>query len=90
MRIRAERLPLSALILVYDFHPESTNVWDEHVSNEQPTAPMARRPHGMPIAEKLLWSYITQISNALKAIHSSGLAARILHPSKVLITGKNR
>lgn len=44
----------------------------------------------MPIAELTLWSYVTQIANALKAIHSSGLAARNLDPSKVLITGKNR
>lgn len=44
----------------------------------------------MPIPERLLWSYITQIANALKAIHTSGLAARNMDPSKVLITGKNR
>jgi PAB-dependent poly(A)-specific ribonuclease subunit 3 len=33
---------------------------------------------------------MTQIANALKAIHSNGIAARILEPSKVLLTGKNR
>lgn len=33
---------------------------------------------------------MTQIANALKAIHSNGLAARIIEPSKILLTGKNR
>lgn len=44
----------------------------------------------MPIPERAVWSYITQIANALKAVHSSGLAARNLDPSKVLVTGQNR
>lgn len=44
----------------------------------------------MPIPERQLWSYITQLANSLKAIHSSGLAARNLDPSKIIITGKNR
>lgn len=81
-----------AMILVYDFHPESTTVWEEHLSPEPPANPiyMRRQKLGMPIPERLLWSYITQITNALKAMHSSGLAARNMDPSKVLITGKHR
>jgi len=31
-----------------------------------------------------------QITIALKAIHTRGLAAQIIHPSKILLTGKNR
>ncbi|KMP07314.1 PABP-dependent poly(A) nuclease 3 [Coccidioides immitis H538.4] len=42
------------------------------------------------IPEQILWSYVTQIANALKAIHSAGLAARVIEPSKILLTGKNR
>lgn len=42
------------------------------------------------IPENTLWSYITQISSALKAIHGSGLAARNIESSKILVTGKNR
>lgn len=33
---------------------------------------------------------MTQIANALKAIHSNGLAARVIDASKILLTGKNR
>ncbi len=79
-----------ALILVYDFHPDSTTVREDHLSTETQSLPVGRRRLGMPIQERTLWSYVTQIANALKAVHSSGLAARNLDPSKVLITGKNR
>ncbi|CAD6591551.1 MAG: PAB-dependent poly(A)-specific ribonuclease subunit 3, partial [Tremellales sp. Tagirdzhanova-0007] len=80
----------SSLILVYDFHPDSTTIWEEHMAVDPPVRSMGRRRLGMPIRERMLWSYIVQIANALKAIHSSGLAARSLDPSKVMITGKNR
>ena len=84
---------MAAFMLVYDFHPNSVTLWDEHL-NQTPEAaqnlgPTARR-QGMPINERLLWSYITQVANALKAVHSSGLAVRALDPNKLLITGKNR
>ncbi|WRT64611.1 uncharacterized protein IL334_001544 [Kwoniella shivajii] len=81
----------NSLILVYDYHPLSTTIWDEHLSpNPPPHSPSRGQRSGMPIPERLLWSYITQMTNALKAVHSSGLAVRNLDPSKVLITGKNR
>jgi PAB-dependent poly(A)-specific ribonuclease subunit 3 len=79
--------------VVYDFHPDSTNAWNEHlnpnVEGLQHGHP-AKRRQGMPIQERVLWSYVAQICNAIKAIHTSGLAARGLDPSKILITGKNR
>ncbi|WVR04775.1 hypothetical protein IAU60_001787 [Kwoniella sp. DSM 27419] len=81
----------NSLILVYDYHPLATTVWEEHLAvpaHGDPTAPPPQRKY--PIPERVLWSYITQIANALKAIHSSNLAVRNLDPSKVLITGKNR
>nr|XP_018265297.1 PAB-dependent poly(A)-specific ribonuclease subunit PAN3 [Kwoniella dejecticola CBS 10117]OBR87455.1 PAB-dependent poly(A)-specific ribonuclease subunit PAN3 [Kwoniella dejecticola CBS 10117] len=85
----------NSLILVYDYHPLSTTIWDEHLIPNPSVAqnsnvPSGRGRTGLPIQERVLWSYITQIANALKAIHSSGLAARNLDPSKILVTGKNR
>lgn len=79
-----------ALIFVYDFHPDSATVLDEHIQPDAAPLTMGRRRLGMPIHEKVLWSYITQVANGLKAIHMSGLAARNMDPSKMLITGKNR
>lgn len=84
----------AALIIVYDYHPDSITLGDEHLNpnGELPNlhGTMPRRRQGMPIPERLLWSYITQIANALKAMHSTNLAARNLDPSKILLTGKNR
>lgn len=43
-----------------------------------------------PVEEDLLWSFIIQISNAMKAVHDRGLAFRIIDPSKILLTEKTR
>lgn len=75
----------------YDFHPDSHTLVDEHLNPEAVFAYNSRkRPSGMPVPERLLWSYVTQLANAIKAIHSSGLAARVIDTSKILVTGKNR
>lgn len=75
--------------MVYDFHPNSVNLEEEHL-NQEIMAMTSRRKSSPPIPERLLWSYITQLANALKAVHSSGLALRGLDPSRILLTGKNR
>jgi PAB-dependent poly(A)-specific ribonuclease subunit 3 len=76
-------------MMVYDFHPNSVNLEEEHLNSEM-MALTPRRKSSPPIPERLLWSYITQIANALKAVHSSGMALRGLDPSRILLTGKNR
>jgi PAB-dependent poly(A)-specific ribonuclease subunit 3 len=83
-------MPLTtALMMVYDFHPNSTTLEEEHLNPEM-MAMTPRRKSPPPIPERLLWSYITQIANAIKAIHSSGMALRGLDPSRIILTGKNR
>jgi PAB-dependent poly(A)-specific ribonuclease subunit 3 len=79
----------AALMMVYDFHPNSTTLEEEHLNPEM-MAMTPRRKSPPPIPERLLWSYITQIANAIKAIHSSGMALRGLDPSRIILTGKNR
>lgn len=82
-----------ALVVVYDYHPESTNLFEEHLNphpDQQQFGPNSKRRLGMPIQERQLWTYVTQIANAIKAIHVSGLSARGIDPTKVLITGKHR
>ncbi|KAI9325132.1 hypothetical protein BDR26DRAFT_879981 [Obelidium mucronatum] len=75
----------NSLVFVYDYHPLSTTLSAKYfvVSPLRPGVKL-----GVP--EKSLWSYIIQISSAIKTLHSAGLAARILEPSKILVTGKNR
>lgn len=51
-------------------------------------APTPQNPSGLP--ERILWSYIAQIANGLKAIHTAGLACRTIEPTKIILTGRNR
>lgn len=74
----------SSVVFAYDFHPASKTLFEAHLS--APTLNGA--PQAIP--ERTLWSYIAQIANGLKAIHTAGLAARIIEPTKIILTGKNR
>ena len=42
------------------------------------------------VPENVIWSYVVQMASALKTIHSTGLAARTLEISKILLTSKMR
>ena len=76
----------SSLIFVTDYHPLSKTLAEQHLG----AGNRFQNRHPAHIPEQVLWSYMTQIANALKAIHSNGLAPRIIEPSKILLTGKNR
>lgn len=77
----------NSLMLVYDFHPDSITIADEWLS---PESVQRRRQAGSPVPERVIWSYVIQIANAIKAVHTAGLAIRSLDATKILITGKNR
>ncbi|CAI7608445.1 unnamed protein product [Penicillium glandicola] len=77
----------SSLIFVTDYHPLSKTLADQHLSAGSRFPGRHTNAH---IPEQVLWGYMTQIANGLKAIHTNGLAARVLEPSKVLITAKTR
>lgn len=74
------------MIFVTDYHPLSKTLAEQHLG----TGNRFQARSNAPIPEQVLWGYMTQISNGLQAIHSNGLAARVLEASKVLITGRNR
>ncbi|OAX81999.1 PAB-dependent poly(A)-specific ribonuclease subunit PAN3 [Emergomyces africanus] len=77
----------SSLIFVTDYHPLSKTLAEHHLGG---SGRYQTRQAGTHIPEQILWSYVTQIASALKAIHTVGLAARAIDPSKILLTGKNR
>ncbi|CAN9471035.1 unnamed protein product [Alternaria alternata] len=77
----------SSLILVTDYHPNSKSLADEHFKPVQRFH--GRQPASSHVPEQVLWA-ISFRSSALKAIHGSGLAARLITPSKILLTSKNR
>jgi PAB-dependent poly(A)-specific ribonuclease subunit 3 len=78
----------SSLFFVTDYHPLAKTLLEHHHIGQ--TWTRTPRNGKDQVQETVLWSYIVQIASALKAIHSSGLAARVLDPSKILVTGKNR
>ncbi|GJC90852.1 PAN2-PAN3 deadenylation complex subunit PAN3 [Colletotrichum liriopes] len=79
----------SSLFFVQDYHPLSKTLAEVHFT--QPNTTHGTRFNAKnPIAESVLWGYVSQIANALKAIHTLNLAARCLDMSKVIVTDKNR
>jgi PAB-dependent poly(A)-specific ribonuclease subunit 3 len=93
----------SSLIVVTDYHACSKSLAEEHFRGAAGMVGPGRGswnagPTGRGVAgggiggvpEATLWGYIVQIASALKAIHSIGLAARLLTPSKIILTSKNR
>ena len=80
----------TAIIFVYAYHPLSKTLADEHFGPTPRYLP-PRHPQGGPaVPEPVLWSYMVQIASALRTIHGSGLAARVIDASKILLTSKMR
>lgn len=77
----------AALVFVYDYHAGADTLLSRHFP-----ASVAEGLHGpaVPVAEDILWRYILQLSSALTAVHGSGLAARFIHASKILVVGNHR
>ncbi|EXJ87501.1 hypothetical protein A1O3_04461 [Capronia epimyces CBS 606.96] len=78
----------SSLFIATEYHPLSKTLAEYH--HIGPNWARPARNIKEQVTEPTLWSYVVQIASALKAIHSSGLAARVLDPSRILVTGKNR
>lgn len=76
----------SSLIFSQDYHPLSETLAEHHF----PSAQKGQFRNPVPATESILWSYIVQISNALRAIHSANLAARCVDLGKIILTDKNR
>ena len=78
----------SSLIIVTDYHPLSKTIAEQHSSMKPRFQGNRLVPTYLP--EQSVWSYIAQVASAIKSIHSNGLAARVILPSKTIITSKNR
>ena len=78
----------SSLILVTDYHPCAKTISEKHFGFNPHK--LVGRPPSSFVREDVLWAYVVQIATALRAIHSCNLAAQSIHPTKVLVTSKNR
>lgn len=83
-----------SLFFVTDYHPCSETLAQKHFGGLK-TLPQgfpsrSAKPNNAPsITEQVMWSYLVQITNALKAIHDAGLAAKVIEASKVILTSEN-
>lgn len=81
----------TSLIIVSDYHPASYTVADKPSSNTFPRPTRNSNSQQAPDPlETVMWNYVVQIANGLKAIHPAGLAARSIDINKVLVTDGNR
>lgn len=76
-----------SLFFVTDFHPLSESIAQKHFTHQNR---YSNRHSTSQIPETTLWNYITQISNALKAIHDAGLAAKVIDSTKIILTSEHR
>ncbi|EFX05098.1 hypothetical protein CMQ_5360 [Grosmannia clavigera kw1407] len=76
----------SSVVFATDYYPLSVTLMQYHF----PTYGQNRPRGNVTIQETILWGYFVQITNALRAIHSAGLAARSIDLTKIIRTGKNR
>ena len=63
--------------------------------NHLPTSapPPGAQPQTQPrkgLDEGFVWTYVIQLSSALRTIHAAGLAANTVDPSKILVTGRSK
>lgn len=82
-----------ALIVSYDYHPNATTLFDAHLKIPRRTHTATLTSHvsaATLIPEPVIWTYITQIGNAVRTVHALGLAVRMIDATKILLTGKNR
>lgn len=81
----------SALVVVYDYHPNSQTLFEAHLKPKAPQFYNGRlQAQTNRLTERIIWSYVVQIASAIKVVHEAGLAVRVIDLTKILLTGKNR
>lgn len=80
----------SSLVVVTDYHANSKTLLETHYPTYNNSHRSLRSPAATPVPEHVIWGYLVQLTSALKSIHANGLTARIISPSKILVTSKNR
>ena len=86
----------AALVFVFDYHPAAETLYNRYLKAGAPSYAAGSSKYGVQTAtsggmsESTLWSFIVQISAALRTIHASGMALRIVNPTKILVVGRGR
>ncbi|MFH4982453.1 hypothetical protein AB6A40_009162 [Gnathostoma spinigerum] len=81
----------NSLLFIYDYHPLSETLKYRHLNNGRMNGMSSTFMEGTGgVQEHLLWAYIVQLSSALRAIHASGMAARTVDPTKIIVFSKTK
>ncbi|XP_078494420.1 PAN2-PAN3 deadenylation complex subunit pan3-like [Ciona intestinalis] len=85
-----------SLIFAHDYHAGAETMMSRHFQNpnnnyasKKWNGGTARQNAGL-LPESLIWTYIVQLTSALRCIHTAGLACRVVDPTKIIITDKSR
>eukprot|EP00117_Sycon_ciliatum_P010779 scpid54890/ scgid12538/ PAB-dependent poly(A)-specific ribonuclease subunit 3 len=66
-----------------------------HMARSSTPATQAQSSSSSPVLSPglkgpIIWNFVIQLASAVRAVHNAGLACRVIHPSKILVTGKSR
>lgn len=89
----------NSIVFVYDFHPTAQTLAARHFTNvsngysspfnidgsARPFSAGKGARHAGQLSESSIWSYIIQLSGALRIMHAHKLTAFGLHPTKLLV-----
>ncbi len=83
-----EIMETPAVFLTFDYHPGACTLEQLFVKS----TPAELKAQNMMLTEEDIWSFLVQMTSALRAIHEAGLEVgpAALHPSKVLLCSPNR
>ncbi|XP_006820509.1 PAN2-PAN3 deadenylation complex subunit pan3-like [Saccoglossus kowalevskii] len=91
-----------SLVFAHDFHAGAETLMsrhfsnpnmmgkDHHVKNKYKQGIKSLRQHAGLLPESVIWTYVVQLSSALRTIHAAGLACRVMDPTKILLMSKSR
>uniref|UniRef100_H2ZDN5 Poly(A) specific ribonuclease subunit PAN3 n=1 Tax=Ciona savignyi TaxID=51511 RepID=H2ZDN5_CIOSA len=88
---------IHALIFAHDYYAGAETMMSRHFQNPNNNyaskakwnGGTARQNAGL-LPESLIWTYVVQLTSALRCIHTAGLACRVMDPTKIIITDKSR
>lgn len=80
----------NSVLFVYDFHPLSETLM-KHFFNPGGSLKPKYTGQGVPgIPETLAWSFIIQMSGAIRTIHSAKMASRCIDVNRIMVNSSGR
>ncbi|KAI1301494.1 PAN2-PAN3 deadenylation complex subunit pan3 [Halotydeus destructor] len=84
-----------SIVFVYEYFPGAQTLNNQYFASQisqglngfRQNGPFSQQQRSRKLLpESLIWTYIIQLSSALRTIHSAGLACRAFDPTKIILT----